>query len=25
VDICLYVCCHPDGCGAPQDGSGIGP
>jgi len=25
VDICLYVCCHPDGCGAPQDGSGIAP
>ena len=25
VDICQYVCCHPDGCGAPQDGSGIGP
>ena len=25
VDICLYVCCHPDGCGEPQDGSGIGP
>jgi Calx-beta domain len=26
VDICPYVCCHPDGCGdAPQDGSGIAP
>jgi large repetitive protein len=24
-DICQYVCCHPDGCGAPQDGSGIAP